>query len=447
MANGDVVSVSQSYQFPVTGNSTLYARFAQKYNDTTAQITVPSGYTGLTNLTTAANYPITNGYTANTSTTYALLTGSARTTGYVYFTFSVSEIPSGSTINSVSCIARLGTGQSTTAWSSTTCQLYSGTTPKGTSISFASTSNYQDFTLSTGSSWSPSDFADLRIRVGGTGSTASGNKRIRFYGATVSISYTFGNADFIVNTRSEVSGVTVYPETQNVKAIIGERILPKHTAIVSLSCSSLSGYSLLDNGTNVNSRATSMGNSATGVPNSWTDDTTYSSFTFNSTAPINNAFNSASNTTNYAQLILPTAKATCGAWWGVDLSDISSIPSWATINSISCSVRYAVSSSYYVTAIAIQLYSGTTAKGSATTTLSTTNSTSGGSSYNMTTGTWTLNELKNLRLHVQATRSSYTNDAYVYLYGATVTVSYTASGLRYEIDDVTSDHTVVLKSS
>ena len=71
---------------------------------------VPSGYTGLTNITTSTNssYKMDNGYNdENHSSNYARLVLQTSTTGYVYWTFDVSEIPAGATITSISAKARV----------------------------------------------------------------------------------------------------------------------------------------------------------------------------------------------------------------------------------------------------------------------------------------------------------------------------------------------------
>lgn len=99
----------------------------------------PSNYTGLTNLTTTTSYPVSNGYTDATSTTSARFTVSSGSTGYLYYTFDTSGIPENATIDSVSAQAKASVS-STSRVTSTVCQLYTGTTAKGSNATFASTS-------------------------------------------------------------------------------------------------------------------------------------------------------------------------------------------------------------------------------------------------------------------------------------------------------------------
>lgn len=147
----------------------------------------PSNYTGLTSLTTSSSYPISNGYTDTDSTTYARLSLSTSTTGYLYYTFDTSDIPSTATIQSISAKAKVRVS-STSRVTSTVCQLYTGTTAKGSNSTFASTSSSNIVNLTCGT-WTRSELNDLRMRIGGTGSSSSQSKYIYFYGAEITITY------------------------------------------------------------------------------------------------------------------------------------------------------------------------------------------------------------------------------------------------------------------
>ena len=107
---------------------------------------IPNGNTGTTNLTASSSYPSSNGNTDHTSSTYVQFT-TQTTAGYTYYTFPVSGIPSGATISSVSCIAKIRINN-TNRVSNTNIQLYSGTTAKGTSQTFSSANASNTVTLS-----------------------------------------------------------------------------------------------------------------------------------------------------------------------------------------------------------------------------------------------------------------------------------------------------------
>ena len=117
-------------------------------------------------------------------------------------------------------------------------------------------------------------------------------------------------------------------------------------------------------------------------------------------------------------------------YYNFDTSPLSQIPSIATITSVAANVKYYVNNTTYVTAVSIQLYSNTTAKGSAVTDIPTGTS---GTKYTLTTGSWTRSELENARLYVSATHNASTNAGYLYFFGADLTVNYSVNGTEYEV--------------
>ena len=106
--------------------------------------------------------------------------------------------------------------------------------------------------------------------------------------------------------------------------------------------------------------------------------------------------------------------------------DLSDIPSTATIDSVACSARAQLSSNSRQGRL--QLYAGTTAKGSQTTINSTTSTV-----YNLSTGTWNRNELNNLSLRITNATGSTNSNYYIYFYGADLTVNYSLNGVEYEV--------------
>ena len=110
--------------------------------------------------------------------------------------------------------------------------------------------------------------------------------------------------------------------------------------------------------------------------------------------------------------------------------DVSSIPESATIDSVTCTARVYVSSTSYISTAVLQLYNGTTAKGSSTNARSTSAST-----YTLTPGTWTRSELENIEIRYTATRgtSNTTRTAYIYFYGAQLNIEYSINGTLYTI--------------
>lgn len=101
--------------------------------------------------------------------------------------------------------------------------------------------------------------------------------------------------------------------------------------------------------------------------------------------------------------------------------DLSDIPSNATITSVSCQVKAHEENASRST-FTLQLYSGSTAKGSATTVSGTSNTI-----YTLTTGSWTRAELDNLKLH---TTYGYYGGLVA---GATLSIEYTTGDASYEV--------------
>ena len=168
--------------------------------------------------------------------------------------------------------------------------------------------------------------------------------------------------------------------------------------------------------------------SVTIIPNGYTTNVGSYNFTIdtsNTSRRISNAYNNADNTSTSARLTLASSRnsaRTSTMYLEFDKTSINSIPSDATIDSITAHVRYYVNNTTYVSAVSIQLRADTSAKGEAVTNRPTTST-----KYSITTGSWTLNELKNVRLYISATHNTSTSSGYLYLYGADVTINYTSS--------------------
>lgn len=137
-----------------------------------------------------------------------------------------------------------------------------------------------------------------------------------------------------------------------------------------------------------------------------------------------------STSTDYARVNLTRGQsAQTHVYWEFSLP---AIPTNATINSIACNYKARVSSSStnYIAQATIQLYSGTTAKGSSKSIRTTSTEASSLSSDQI--GTWTPAEINaGMRLRTWAQRggSRTTSNYYIYFYGADIEIEYTeASG-------------------
>lgn len=127
-----------------------------------------------------------------------------------------------------------------------------------------------------------------------------------------------------------------------------------------------------------------------------------------------------SSNTTYATINLKTgSRAATDAYWKFDCS---SIPQNATITSVTCTAKCYISNtqSSRISARTVQLYSGSTAKGSSSTVSNST------TAITLSCGNWTRSELNNIRIGLKATRgtSSTTTTYYFRFYGATLTIKY-----------------------
>lgn len=139
-----------------------------------------------------------------------------------------------------------------------------------------------------------------------------------------------------------------------------------------------------------------------------------------------NPVGKGSTNTEYATIYLVTgSRATTTIYWPFDLS---AIPSGSEIDSVSCKVKASVSSTIGVNYALVQLYSGSTSKGSSTSILSTSTS-----ANTLSVGTWTRSELQNCRLCLQAKRStsSTSTERSLLFYGADLTVTYTYQSEKF----------------
>lgn len=169
-------------------------------------------------------------------------------------------------------------------------------------------------------------------------------------------------------------------------------------------------------------------NTSTLAPSGYSSaNSSYSSIS--SSYPVSNGYTDATST-NYAYITCNTGSS--ASTYISYTFDVSTIPDNATIDSVSCTAKVRVSSTSYISSAYLRLYNNSTAMGSQT---SARNTTSGGQTYTLTPGTWTRSQLNNIQIRYTGTRgTSNTNRAaYLYFYGATLSVTYTISGTQYTI--------------
>lgn len=419
-------------------------------NDTLT--TYPSGYSSANSSysSISGSYPVTNGYTDATSTTYAYITCNtgSRATTYISYTFDVSEIPANATIDSVTCSAKVRVS-STSYISTAVVQLYNGTTAKGSSTSARSTTA-TTYNLTPGS-WTRSELNNIQIRYTGTRGTSNTTRAayLYFYGATLNISYSINGYAYTIVATSNVDEAEIAPASQEV--------MEGEDAIVTIYANSLNDLIVTDNDVDITSQlgtgqAIDKSGSISAVPGG--DVTTgfsasgtafYQSSSTSSDAWLRYAIGysaespySTSNTSNtYAK---PEGQT---AWMNYPF-DFSEIPAGATITSVQVKVYGArenstIDSSHVAK---IGLYSGSTLKS----TEQEFTSTSNGIITISDPGTWTREELQDAQLRFAV---GYYGGR---ILGATWTVSYTVDTpfnyyWEYELNNISADHVILIDQS
>ncbi len=384
---------------------------------------------------TNTSYPISNGYTDSSSTTYArinLVTGS-QAESYIYYKFDFSDIPDGATITAVNASGKANVSTTnTTRVATKNMQLATGfssnITLKGSATSMPSTA--ASTSIDTVGSWTVSEVKDAGIRFyakRGTGSTSS-TYYFRIYGATMSVTYQYNEVTYTITTSITGSG-SISPSGQT-------EVAQGDSFVLTINAHNPQAT---DNNVNVTSQLVQVtGGTDVLVPN----DSTNTGFTIDD---VTKAYTDISSST-YADCSL--AGRTTGTLY-LDLSDLT-IPSGSTILSTSCQASLQISrngSSSSMTA-ECQMYSGTTAKGSATTLVSSATDVAR-TTYTLNIGSWTESEINNARFYVTMYNGASSTVRHIYVYGISFSVTYEVDGevYTYTISNVSSAHTIVVTVS
>lgn len=167
-----------------------------------------------------------NGYGHSSNTVYATIndTRGSNAQTWCYFVFDTSSIPDNAAITSVSCTAKCVMNGSNAQVATRAMQMYSGTTAKGSAVTGLSTSTTER-TLSVGT-WTLSEIRNARLKVYATRGTSSVNTNyyIRFYGATLTISYSWDETLFTTTASTNSSSVIVSPASKEYSSGLDAKI-------------------------------------------------------------------------------------------------------------------------------------------------------------------------------------------------------------------------------
>lgn len=266
--------------------------------------------------------------------------GSSSSKAYINYAFSF-DIPSSATIDSVECTVK-GHLENTSR-STATLQLYSGSTAKGSSTDFTSTSA-QVLTLTTGT-WSRSEINDmiLKFTIGYYGGLVNG--------ATVNVTYTYDSITYTVSSSLTGDG-TINPS--------GSSTLEKNSEyILTITPTNKSDpVSVIKDGTDITSSL--IARYSEGTVNTNLGTYSLSSGSFNSGESyfegiVGNGVNASQTTSNYY-----SSSSSTRAVFTYSMA-FTNIPSNATISRVYCEVNgHAESSSNSNEYMCVQLKSGST---------------------------------------------------------------------------------------
>lgn len=382
---------------------------------------VPSThYLSSTYLTVSSD---SNMYTNTDSTTYGTVTNthSGTSSYYIYLRgFNFDDVPSNATVSNIEIKLKAYHSGGNTS----TIYGYNGTTQvsaAGSTTALTTSATVQTFTNTT-IDWDTLKGygSDFGIRINCRRSNRNTTAYIYIYGAEIDVTYTVPVYHDISLSGAEPSGTTTILEGSSFTAR-GYGYSSKPT--------------VTDNGVDVTSQVTSVQSDSIAVYPSSNNNTNFT------VTNIDNAYNSADNTT-YARL-----DASGGSTGTIYLNfGAITLPTGATLQSVTCSATLQFSrnnSSSGVTS-SFQMYAGTTAKGSANNWVTSATDVAK-TTYNLTMGTWTTSDLSNPRLYITMTNNAYSTHRYIYVYGATLTVTYSISGTIYiyTVSNITADHTIV----
>ena len=390
----------------------------------TARLVPSTYYLSSTYLTVSSE---SNMYANTDSTNYGTVTNTRSGTSsyYIYLRgFDFDTVPSNAIVSKIEIkIKAYQSGGNTS-----TIGGYNGTTSvssAGTTTALGTSAQVQTFTNTTIDWDTLKGYRDdFGIRINCRRSNRNTTAYVYIYGAEIDVTYTIPVYHDVSVSGAEPSGTTTLLE--------GSSFTARGSGYTSMP-------TVTDNGVDVTSQVVASSVDSLAV---YPSSNTNSNFTLTT---IENAYHGADNSTS-ARLDL--AGGTTGTIY-FNFGSVS-IPTGATLQSVACSatLQFSRNNSSSGFTSSFQMYAGSTAKGSATNWVSSATDVAK-TTYNVTMGTWTSSDLSNPRFYITATNSASSTHRYIYVYGATLTVSYSISGYiyTYTISNVTTDHTIVFSSS
>lgn len=372
-----------------------------------------------------------NMYDNTDSTTFATVTNSRTSTSsyYIYIRgFDFDSVPSNAVVSNISIKLKAYHSGGNTS----TIYCYDGTTQisaAGSTTALTTSATVKTFTnVSVDWDTLKGYGSDFGIRINCRRSSRNTTAYVYIYGAEIEVTYTIPTPRTIT---SSINGTGTIDPNGSVTLYDGDDYI--------LTISDANSPTVTDNNVDVTSQLVQVtSGTSTLIPYDYDS----SGFTISN---IGNAYHDSSNTT-YANLTL-AGKTTGNIYF--NLGGVS-IPSSANIQSVSCTatLQFSRNSSSSSVTSSFQLYSGSTAKGSANNWVTSATDISK-TTYTLTTGTWTASEIDNARFYITCYNGASNTQRHIYVYGVSFTVTYEISGTvyTYTITNISEDHIIVVNSS
>ena len=183
---------------------------------------IPTGYLGTVGAYggtsgggfNSASYPTSNSLTNSSSSTYSQFTPASGGEGSSRWGFGISGIPDNATINSITCQIKVacsnGSGLSTAR-----VQFFCGDTAKGTALDFTNNTSTTVRSYTNCGSWTREELDSLELRITSQKNTTS-NRYVNFYGANLTITYSYDETQYEVTASSQSQTITVSPASQYI---------------------------------------------------------------------------------------------------------------------------------------------------------------------------------------------------------------------------------------
>lgn len=370
---------------------------------------------------------------SSANTTYATLSSSTiNQAAYAWYIFENISIPEEATIDSVSCNARIYIYRNQSRGTNG-LQLMAGNTEKGDETTVATSTTSANTVSVAPGSWTASEINNnnivLRLRI--TRTSNSGSQTVRFYGATLKVTYSLNGIEYEVTVNNSTSATTDPTGTTYVYQSLEQEIR--------FYIDNTNNIKVTDNNTDITSQLVLDQNvTSTFIPTGNTNN----GFTL---TDIGNAYSDA-DSDDYAQLQLGGGSTgTLYLNFGVNL------PTDCTIQSVvvKATFQYNRNNSDSNYTGMCQMYAGTTSKGQSTTIVPTGNTDVGKTTFTLNSGTWSISELSNARLYITATNNASRATRYLYVYGVSLEITYKVNQniYVYTISNISADHTIVISEA